>query len=320
MDLKQALEQADQILDEERASPTVSYDAAPPEKESATWDMLSPLLQITLNKERKKFPREVLENPRKYKFGSVNYTLLQALLSQIPMEDRSKFLSHAAARIQRNRCARNRKGAYPTWNYLVSELPLVAELLTRNGAKETLFETLADKGLHVSPAHAVLLIQIEDMISLNYSLFTNAEYARLSSVIDGFAKKSQEFRDEYAKEIDRKIRCLEAGQEVSIKHLCEEIRVRCWTIREECRKAGYLYLKVSLLEGLNQEVNEDKSVVENYLQKFGFSQPLIDSLNEADRLYRQEGTQFDLKSCMGHLRSFLENTHKEAAPAIEAKL
>ncbi len=87
----------------------------------------------------------------------------------------------------------------------------------------------------------------------------------------------------------------------------------------QCRKARYLYLKGSLLEGLNLEVNQDKVTVEQYIQRFRLSPSLIESLNEAERLYIHGTTPLEFKSSMGHLRSFLEKVNDEAMPALHAK-
>jgi hypothetical protein len=100
----------------------------------------------------------------------------------------------------------------------------------------------------------------------------------------------------------------------------EEIIAAAHGIEEECRKARYLYLKASLLEGLNLEVNQDKESVDSYLRSLGFSPTLIECLNQADRLYREAGDAFSLKSSMGHLRSFLEKLHAEALPAVNANV
>jgi hypothetical protein len=87
-------------------------------------------------------------------------------------------------------------------------------------------------------------------------------------------------------------------------------------VLEGCRKAKYLYLKGSLLPGMNLEVNQDKGTVRTFLEKLGFTQLLIQSLEEAERQYRIAATPFDLKSGMGHLRSFLEHLHREACQSI----
>ena len=70
---------------------------------------------------------------------------------------------------------------------------------------------------------------------------------------------------------------------------------------------------------MNLEVNQDKSTVRTFLEKLGFTQILIESLNEAERLYRESATPFELKSSMGHLRSFLEQLHLQACAAVHRK-
>ena len=73
------------------------------------------------------------------------------------------------------------------------------------------------------------------------------------------------------------------------------------SILEESRKARYLYLKSSLLEGLNVEINQDKDVVQSYLRALGFTETLAQSLDEAERLYQEGGSAFSLKASMGFL-------------------
>jgi hypothetical protein len=90
-------------------------------------------------------------------------------------------------------------------------------------------------------------------------------------------------------------------------------------VRELCRKAGFLHLENALTENVNLEVNQDKYVVEGFLEKFGFSGPLLTALNEAEKLNSAGATELELKSSMGHLRSFLENLHSEAIPQIQKK-
>jgi hypothetical protein len=70
---------------------------------------------------------------------------------------------------------------------------------------------------------------------------------------------------------------------------------------------------------LNLEINQDKSAVQTYLQQFGFSPTLIETLDEAERFYLAQGTPFDSKNSLGHLRSFLENVQKESMPTIHSK-
>jgi hypothetical protein len=81
-----------------------------------------------------------------------------------------------------------------------------------------------------------------------------------------------------------------------------------------------LYVKGSLLPGMNLEVNQDKSRVRTFLEKLGFTQLLIESLDEAERFYRTAASPFELKSSMGHLRSFLEQLHLQACAGVHKKL
>ncbi len=70
---------------------------------------------------------------------------------------------------------------------------------------------------------------------------------------------------------------------------------------------------------MNLEVNQDKTTVRTFLEKLGFTQLLIQSLEEAERLYRTAASPFELKSSMGHLRSFLEQLHLQACALAHGK-
>jgi hypothetical protein len=101
--------------------------------------------------------------------------------------------------------------------------------------------------------------------------------------------------------------------------VCREIPEICDSISEECRKAQFFYLRGSLSAGMNLEVNQDKCTVSTLLEKLGFTPLLIQSLDEAERLYRENATPFDLKSSLGHLRSFLEQLHVQACTAVHSR-
>jgi hypothetical protein len=162
---------------------------------------------------------------------------------------------------------------------------------------------------------ALLFRQLEDTISLNFHVFSMAEIDQLSfacSSLAGIAAK------ELAGESKRaggysKISLYKDWPPlatIDVKSVYEEIVNAAGAIAEECRKAKYLHLKADLLEGVNLEINNDKTLVENYLKTLGFSELLLESLNEAERLQRSS-SPFDFKSGMGHLRSFLERLHLE---------
>jgi hypothetical protein len=110
------------------------------------------------------------------------------------------------------------------------------------------------------------------------------------------------------------------GQHSNLERFWRELDQVCKSVKQECRKAQYLYLKGELLQGANFEVNQDKNTVIGYLQSLAFSPTLVASLEKAEELYRSAASTFDLKSSMGHLRSFLENLHIDAAKLLHSKV
>ena len=55
------------------------------------------------------------------------------------------------------------------------------------------------------------------------------------------------------------------------------------------------------------------------LTKLGFSADMAKTLNAAESDYKATATVFELKNCLGHLRSFLEHLHRDAVKSIAAK-
>ena len=209
--------------------------------------------------------------------------------------------------------AHQTNGRQPSWRGLVSELPLVAEFCVRNGASQNFFRALGEAG--PLPGHAILLRHLEDMIALNFTVFSDAEYQQLDLCIRNFRASAE-------RQIGQRGNAPLAQGWPKIatpSELLQEIIDATDSVLEECRKARFLYLKSSLLEGLNVEINQDKDVVQSYLRALGFTETLAQSLDEAERLYQEGGSAFSLKASMGHLRSFLENLHDDAFPVLHAK-
>jgi len=69
------------------------------------------------------------------------------------------------------------------WQRCSSELPLVAEFLVRRGDKQSFILALSKAAS--SPGLTLLLVQIEEMIALNFTLFTDEEYTQLPTAIAG---------------------------------------------------------------------------------------------------------------------------------------
>lgn len=100
MELSDALEKSKQILDEERSSPTVTYHyASRPGSPDllAALDGLAGTINLTILRQER--PRQVLDDPGKFKFTSVNYTLICQLLSQLAEGDRELFIAAVLARM-----------------------------------------------------------------------------------------------------------------------------------------------------------------------------------------------------------------------------
>ncbi len=317
MELREALSKANQILDEERVSPTVDYDCVPKAEQGFTQAFVAIAGTINLPQMRTQRPRQIIENPTWYRFKSTNYDLLCALLSRVAENDRPAFLSGVALRLFAvPGCVRKPHVFFPGWNNLSSELPLVAEFLVRNRGKAHLTQALWEA--QRIPGHAPLLRQLEEMIALNYTVFTDSDYETLGSAMLNISAREAAKEKEYRKSNTVSVQWPEIGG-LSATGLCVEIEAASNAIAEQCRKARYLYLKGSLSEGLNLEVNQDKIAVEEYIQRYGFPHTLIESLNEAEWLYLHGTTPLEFKSSMGHLRSFLESVHSEAMPALYGK-
>jgi len=324
MEFKQALANAEQILVQEQIAPTVSYTldleevAAKVSGECAA--ILGGLAVLSEDQRlaaiRSRQPREVNENPRQWVFKSINFSLLCALHSEVAANSRQEFVEAVLrGRIASEGCRRTRKTGYrPSWNGFVSELPLVAEFCVRNGAKNAFFKALPQ--IKCSPGLAVLLRHLEDMIALNFTVFTDAEYDNLTSCVSGlrdlFLQRNLLSREERSSQ-------LWGGKSVDLTLLFYDLCQSAIGIVEECRQSKYLQLKSSLLDGLNIEINQDKEAVSDYLKTLGFTATLGSSLDEAERLYRSAGTAFELKASLGHLRSFLEGLHKEILLSAQSK-
>jgi hypothetical protein len=327
MELKEALEKAKQILDEERLSPTVEYSHRQLQvpKQSPGVQALAALAaglaeigsEQQLHKLRSERPRAILEDTNRYQFNCLNYNLLSALMHQVPPGDRIEFVeSFTLQLVTPPGCAYTKKVGHPSWEGLSSELPLIAEFMIRNAAKEVLMRTLAK----VDPilGHVHLLRHLEEMVALNFTLLSDNEYDRLSLAVNNYQSTAYSRAEQHK---EKRI-CwfgLPPLGNIAESTIQRELLQAAAGIKEQCRKARYLYLKGSLLEGLNLEVNQDKTVVESYLRTLGFSTTLLESLNQADLLYHSASTPFEFKNCMGHLRSFLECLHREAIPPITSK-
>ncbi len=65
------------------------------------------------------------------------------------------------------------------------------------------------------------------------------------------------------------------------------------------------------LEGINPELNSDKIALINRMDELGFPEDAKRCLDEIDKIYFGSPDKFECKSCMGFIRSFLEEIFRE---------
>ena len=149
------------------------------------------------------------------------------------------------------------------------------------------------------------------MIALNFTLFSDADYNSLGEIARSFLPTVEELK--------KQGRISDTGESNTRYHLEHELPPICNSIAEMCRKAVFLRLKIARSSEANTEIQSDRAQVQSFLQKLGFSNVLVASLEQAERSYREASNSFEYKECMSHLRSFLENLHKEACALVRAK-
>jgi hypothetical protein len=326
MDLAQALQDAMHIFEEERVRPTLGYRYVSKEwPQSMKWEeyTLKPqgYTSVTagiagLGKMRTMRPREVVEDPKAYQFESVNFDLLLAIMNQLAPERRPEFVGWlvntllTAAPVKRH----EHQIPFPSWSHLTSSLSLLAEFCIRTGHAQTLLD-----GTHQlkmpSSAVAIMLMEIEEIIALNYNLFSRAEidnlpkslaYLREISDLQTWSSKRQRGKPEITNPKYRQGYNLQGSEIVKAVD----------GITQECNQARYFYLKGVLQRSTNLEIESDKTKVIGFLDSLGFDPKLIASLAKAESLYRASADAFDLKSCLGHIRSFYEHLNIDGGQAI----
>jgi hypothetical protein len=201
------------------------------------------------------------------------------------------------------------KPVYPSYVWYNSELPLVAEFLARNDGRQLLFNHIRDA--QVSPGIAIMLIELADMVAFNNEIFSQAECSSLEKALDSLRRKAVHLADSAIAPPERWKQLRE-----NYKTAAQFVARHCDEIMELIRQAQFIRVRSVLKDEINLEINQDKYVVQGFLTKLGFSEPLIASLNEAERLNHSTASPFELKSSMGHLRSFMEHLHSESIPTI----
>ncbi len=325
MDLNEAIEKARYILKEEEKSPTVDYrydsDEWPAELK---WDMAlreqcvgngrfaGP---IALSRMRARNPREVFEQPDQWRLESVNYGLLLALYSQLPPSAKELFVSGLLNVFSRAYAPFSGSKHFSAWKGHSSALPLLAEFSIRNGHWSLLLRAIAQIDLPNGNLISMML-QLQETVSLNFNLFSEAELKDMPESLSGLRQMAENVTWQSRRErgttkmVDNPN--YNSGFSSEGRSLVEAIDA----FLEECRKAYYFYVKGSLQQRRNPEIEADKAAVLGFLEKLGFSTTMVQALNVAERNYRDTASAFDLKNCLGIVRSFYEHLHIDAGQAL----
>jgi hypothetical protein len=251
MTLTEAQQNANQILDAERTASTTNYMSPTPFANQAA-------MAASALGQRGWHPRPVSENPGYYYLQSRNYELLKSFFEEITPSEGPLFLAKLRQRISDPNpfkvVGQDVLGAGKT-NRTNSELPLVAEFLVRHGDAGGFLRALPNAPLR--PALTRLLLHVEEMIALDYRLFSDEEYEDLRRFVSDTERKLEE--------LSRQPRISDTLESNYRYYVCEEGPTLCESIAEQCQKAKYLRLAAHTalrtsgrLEGIDSlEPNQD---------------------------------------------------------------
>jgi hypothetical protein len=332
MQIAEAKLAVDQILNEERERPTVGYEDIANEwvkrskemlpEEIAAWNRITSVPRMNLWAQRKESPRPVTETPYIFQFSGTNFDLLISAYGDVSENNRPQLVGHILQRIEVGGTGTYHKPegyAFPSFAGKVCELPLAAEFCIRTGNIEPFFAATA-KPQMPTRSLAIMVMQLEETIALNWDLFSNEQLGKIPQWLAPLGEIA--YRQTYSVRRPRggasgateRNPYYIMGREQEANQIVKSIV----GIAKECEQARFWYLKGRLQRTVNLEVESDKAKVEGFLTKLGFSSDMIKTLNAAENDYRSTTNPFELKSCLGHIRSFLEHLHRQAAKSIAA--
>jgi hypothetical protein len=329
MEIGEAKRAVDQILNEERERPTIGYEDVANEwvsrrdemstEEIAAWNKITSVPRMNLSAQRAESPRPVTETPHIFRFSSTNFDLLMSVLGGITENDRPPLIDYMLQRVASGGTRiydRPKNYGFPTFEGNICELPLVAEFCIRTGNIEPFFAATAKPKMPTDPL-AIMMRQVEETIALNWNWFSNEQLGKIRKWLAPLRKIAE--LQTYVARGSRKGPIVQnphyvMGHESEANQIVKSID----GIAKECEQARFWYLKGALQRTVNLEVESDKARIEGFLTTLGFSNEMIGALNAAEDDYRSTTNPFELKSCLGHIRSFLEHLHREAAKSIAA--
>ena len=232
MTLFEAVQKAQQILDAERTAQTLHYMSPAPFLTRAA-------MVASYIGQRGKHPRLVSEEPGHFYLESRNYNILKSLMEEVDPNDRLLFFAKLRERLSEPNAFKvsgKEVADSGRTDCTTSELPLLAEFLIRSGDASGFLESLENALLR--PSLTRLLLHLEEMIALDYTLFSDDEYDRLSSFLSRTNLRIQELRKQ-----PRISNTLESNYRF---YVCREGPVLCNSIAEQCQRAKYLRLATSV--------------------------------------------------------------------------
>ena len=192
MNMSEALEKASRILEEEQVQPSLGYryvSDAWPRRELFHQNKLqqegwTPAMaaHLGLGTERNLRPRQVNEDPKLYEFESTNFDILVKIFSQVADVDRPSFVSALLDYVRKPMAAsaQKRVAYFPSFCRQTSALALLAEFCIRTGHLKELLAAPAEPKMPAASL-AIVLIEIEEMVALNFNLFSDSELASIPS-------------------------------------------------------------------------------------------------------------------------------------------
>jgi hypothetical protein len=326
MKLAEAKGKAHQILEEELRYPSVSYRFV--SKASSGWQEATLMLiaaqtknttagvDVPLAYQRRQRPRPVTQQPDCYHLESLSFDHLTELIGQVHQDDRASFIAAMLAFVPSDKSAHRGEGTtrFPSYKNCTSFLPLVAELCFRSGYTKEFFQSLQELTMP-TVGLLILLLQLEETIALNYTLFSDVELDEIPRHLTLLMHIAKAQASDHT--VTRPgVKKPEQFYRATYKAVGLEMEKAITGIKEECRKARIYYLSNELQKRPNLEIEQDKKVVEDYLTKLGFGPDLAGALNAAESEYRSATNKFELKNSLSHLRSFLEHLHRETATSM----
>lgn len=318
MDLREAVEKAQRILFEEQTKSTRQYKYAKDTgltRGLTNESLLDLAAHVTLTSGRQHRPRDVYEDPKLYKFESVNFDLLVKIFGQVVETERPQFIGALLKLVEkpfRAQPASTRN--FPSVNGKSSMLPLIAEFCVRTGHLNELLEA-TKKPKFPTASLAMLVMELEEMVALNFSLFSDSQLEAMPNELATLRENSE--LQTYSSRAERgKPQVKNPHYQPGFEDMGRAVVAGIDGLTEECRKARYFYLKGALQELPNLEIESDKVKVIGFLDSLGFNPVLAASLARSEQQYNSASGPFDWKECLGHIRSFYEHMNIDAGQAI----